>query len=54
TGLQLMDVSGRLIARQHDSPRREIQLNISDLPRGVYLLEIETTDGRNSQRVIKN
>jgi hypothetical protein len=51
--LNLMDFSGRIVYTKTTSVACEIQ--VADLPAGMYLLLLETSDGKTSaKRIIKN
>lgn len=50
TLLRLFDVNGRQLAQQSLSGGSATQLNLADLPAGVYLLRLQTADGRTGVR----
>ena len=52
TSTELFDLTGK---RLRNFGERTSDLNISDLPKGMYLLKIQTTDGKHfSQKLLKN
>ena len=45
TRLQLLDVSGKLVREVRTSQQASIRLNVSELPRGIYLCKVHRRNG---------
>ena len=43
--LQLLDVSGKLVREVRTSQQASIRLNVSELPRGIYLCKVHRRNG---------
>jgi aminopeptidase N len=50
--LRIADLQGRVLVKQHFSGKK-LQLNVSDLPKGVYLLQVHEGDVVYSRKLIK-
>lgn len=50
--IKIFDLSGRLVHSQHSGPG-ETQINLQHVDNGVYLLQIQSTEGVETQKIIK-
>jgi hypothetical protein len=51
--LELVDVQGRTILSQNfNSTSGNLELNVSEVPAGIYSLNVRTEDGLTSKKVI--
>jgi hypothetical protein len=51
--VSVFDISGKLLKRMANPQRKEMQINISDLSPGLYLISLETEDELLTERFIK-
>ena len=51
--LKLYDLNGKLLLEAEPGAGYEYQLQVTDLPSGVYLLEVQTSAGPVSYRVTR-
>ncbi len=54
TKIQLLDVNGRVIENITANSQTNMNINVVNLNSGVYILNMETEDGKTSKRFIKN
>ncbi len=50
--LQIFDMAGRIVRRQPLPPGSSAKVDVSDLPSGVYILQIEGSDQREKLQII--
>ena len=50
---RVLTIDGREMLRQQGSGLQPLTLNLRDLPQGVYLIDVETQQGRVTQKLIK-
>ncbi len=50
---RVLSIDGRELMRQQGSGLQPMTLNLRDLPQGVYLIDVETPQGRATQKLIK-
>ena len=48
--IKLVDINGRIVLETSNNIK---ELNLSNIPTGFYLLQIETTNGSISKKIIK-
>lgn len=53
TGATVVDANGRALKRASFDATTNAQINVSDLPAGVYLITIESAEGKVTKKVIK-
>jgi hypothetical protein len=49
----ITDISGRVVAKRTVTPNKEIKLDISALPKGMYFLKMDTDKGAASSKFVK-
>ncbi len=54
TSVMLTDLNGRIVRSQTYDNESNIDMNISDLSNGIYLMKISTENGSSIQKIIKN
>jgi hypothetical protein len=54
TTIYLFDVTGRIVFFKNDIREDQIQINATDLPKGIYLIKAETADRFWTKKIIKN
>jgi hypothetical protein len=52
TKIVLTDLNGRIV-KQDASNLSNVQLNISDLSAGVYMMNITSVEGSTTQKIVK-
>jgi hypothetical protein len=53
--IQVFDLAGKSIfAEQYSLPKKQLSLNLSNLPKGLYWLEIETAQGLQRKSFVRN
>jgi len=53
-GISLVDVNGRTVKQLSYNGASDIQINIADLERGVYMMNISSEEGTTVKKIIKN
>ncbi|MBA5792322.1 T9SS type A sorting domain-containing protein [Flavobacterium sp. xlx-214] len=51
--ITVTDINGRIVKTNNYSQQAEIQLNVSDLNAGVYILNVSTKEGTATKKIIK-
>ena len=54
TSVMLTDLNGRIVRSETYDNESNIDMNISDLSNGIYLMKISTENGSSIQKIIKN
>lgn len=53
-GIQITDLNGRTVKKIEQPPVEALQLNVSDLTAGMYLITVQTNDGNAVSKFLKN
>lgn len=51
--VSIFDINGRLL-KLYESQETELRLNINDLPQGIYFLEVQSGNSKQTLKLIKN
>lgn len=54
TGIAVTDLNGRVVKQQSFNDASNIQVNVSDLASGIYLMKITSDKGTATKKIIKN
>ena len=54
TRIQVLNANGAVITTIMHNGSSEVQLNLADLPSGVYLIVVERGAARKAMRMVKN
>jgi len=49
----LYDMNGRLLKKQPGSNNSTVTLSYSGYPAGIYVMEVQTVEGRSSHKLVK-
>ena len=52
--IAIIDMSGRTVATSTFNMNSSIEMNIADLPKGMYMMKIDSENGINTQKILKN
>jgi len=54
TSISVTDINGRIVKNQSFENVSEVEMNVSDLAQGLYILNIGSKDVKTAQKFIKN